>query len=284
MTGSVVVTGASGFIGNALVHFLAEQGTTVTAISRQPCAVPKNVQQIIVNHYVDAPIETDSVVIHVAELSNIGEIEKLGTPCINEAYERARHLLEKKFQRFVYVSSGSVYGTGYQTPRTTSAEVKTDTVYNAGKLVVEKLVRASGGTVARISNIYGPPVKAGTIFFDILSQIPGSDPLKVQDIHPARDYLWIDDLVRGLTAMALGKPNGTFNLGTGIATTAEDIARIALDVAGETSRLVKGTTTNRQNETDCLVLDSSQTESSFGWRAETTLVRGMKILLKEQNG
>jgi nucleoside-diphosphate-sugar epimerase len=283
MTGSIVVTGASGFIGNALVHFLVDQGLTVTAISRQPCAFPSNVQHIVVNDYADTPAATDSIVIHLAELSNIDEIEKLGAPCIDEACERARHLLEKKFQRFVYVSSGAVYGTEHQTPRTTSAEVKTDTVYNASKLIVEKLVRASGGTVARISNIYGPPVKAGTIFFDILSQIPGLSPLKVRDTHPARDYLWIDDLVRGLTAIALGKPNGTFNLGTGIATTAEDIAKTALGLAGETSRLVKGTATNRQNETDCLVLDPNQTEFSFGWRAETTLAQGMKMLLKEPN-
>jgi nucleoside-diphosphate-sugar epimerase len=284
MTGSIVVTGASGFIGNTLVRFLAEQGRTVAAISRKPCAVPSNVQQTIVSHYADVPVATDSVVIHLAELSSIGEIEKLGAPCINEACERARHLLEKKFERFVYVSSGSVYGTGHQTPRTTSAEVKTDTVYNASKLAVENLVRASGGTVARISNIYGPPLKAGTIFFDVLSQIPGSDPLKVRDTHPARDYLWIGDLVRGLAAIAMGTHSGTFNLGTGISTTAKDIAKTALALAGEPNRIVKSAAVNRHNETDCLVLDSRETELSFGWRAETTLAKGMEILLKEQNG
>ncbi len=283
MTGSVIVTGASGFIGQSLLRCLVKEGIAVTAVSRQPCTVPNGARHILVEQYAETPSTKDQTLIHLAERSDISAVEKIGRRYIEVVGKRATSLLEKDHKRFLYVSSGSVYGANEKTPRDTHAAVYRDNVYNRAKLSVEKLVTSAGGLVARISNIYGPPVKVGTIFYDVLSQIPGTGPLAVRNTYPARDYLWIEDLIEALKAMAMGERSGTFNLGTGMATTAGDIARTALELSGQSDRTITSSETQPKRGTDCLILDSSETKSAFGWQAKTSLAMGMKILIRGNN-
>ena len=283
MTCSLTVTGASGFIGQSLLRSLIDEGMAVTAVSRRPCAVPNGVNHLLVEQYAETPSTKDETLIHLAERSDISVIEQIGPAYIDEVRKRATSLLEKNHKRFLYVSSGSVYGTNERTPHDTRATVYQDTVYNRAKLSVEELVTSAGGLVARISNIYGPPVKVGTIFHDVLSQIPGTGPLKVRNTHPARDYLWIDDLINALKAMALGKKSGTFNIGSGKATTAGDIARTALELSGQSDRTITSSETRNKCKTDCLILDSGETKTAFGWQAKTSLAMGMKRLIGENH-
>ena len=282
MTGPVFVTGASGFIGGALIAELAARNMSVTAISRRPCPMPDGVVAIKVDDYRNAPLATEAALIHLAEMSDIAKAENLGDGHVAEVRDRTAALLGKNYHRFVYVSSGRVYGCRSSKPHSPTDPVDPDCVYAAAKLAAEKLVRAADGVVVRIGNIYGPPLKSETVISDILNQIPGADPLIIRDDNPARDFLWIDDVARGLADIVLGTATGIFNLGTGIATSPSDVARIALAAAGEDSRPIVANTPKSSGEINAIALDSASTTAVFRWRPAVSLAEGIKALMQER--
>lgn len=280
MTGAVVITGASGFIGTALVAELARRDVQVTAVSRRSCDLPSDVAGAAVADYGETPARPDAVLVHLAENPGIDAAQAAGDAYVYEVGKRAQILLDKGYRRFVYMSSGLVYGTRDRSPHSPAASVEPGCVYAKAKLAVEEIVNRAGGAIIRLGNIYGPSPRPGTVLADILRQIPGAGPLKVKNEHPARDYLWFEDCVRGLADIALGAATGVFNLGTGVATSVGDMARMALEIAGETDRPVVSETTKRHGEIDAIALDVSATIAAFGWQPTKSLADGLRFLVR----
>jgi nucleoside-diphosphate-sugar epimerase len=282
MPKSISVTGASGLIGGALIRELVSRDVDVTAVSRRPSRTLTGVTVKTIESYRETPVDPKAIVVHLAELALIGEAEKRGCNYISEVTGRVSALLEKNFARIVYVSSGSVYATDGTDPRSPSDRATPDSIYAKAKIAAEELVLDSGGAVARLSNVYGSPLKPGTVISDILNQLPGTAPVVVRDDNPARDYLWLGDAARGLADIALGEATGLFNLGSGTATSATEIARIALAVWGERDRDVIATIPKREGKIDAIALDCSKTTANFGWRPSTTLADGIRMVLAEE--
>jgi UDP-glucose 4-epimerase len=280
MTNSVVVTGASGFIGSALVAELLERGISVYAVSRRRVPKTGSLNTAIVNKYDETPCPANSTIIHLAETSNSAAANTSGKQYVAEVKQQTSALLAKTFDRFIYVSSGTVYRKGAFPPRLPTSETLSENIYTEAKIAAEGLVRRAGGVIVRLSNIYGPPPKPGTIIADILNQIPGKGPLKIKDVASARDYLWVGDAVKGLADIALGETDGVFNLGTGIETTVGDLAKIALAHAGQSERQVVATINSEPNATDSIALDASNTTHMFGWKPTICVDEGIHLLFK----
>ena len=245
--------------------------------------MPDGVVAINVDDYGNAPLETESTLVHLAEMSDIAKAEKRGEDYINEVRDRTATLLEKNYHRFIYVSSGRVYGCRSTKPHSPTGPVEPDCVYAAAKMEAEKLVCAADGVVVRIGNIYGSPLKSETVISDILYQVPGAEPLIIRDDNPARDFLWIGDVARGLADIALGTNTGIFNLGTGIATSPCDVARIALAIAGEDRRPIVANTPKRSGKINTIALNSTSTTAAFRWRPAVSLAEGIKVLMQEHS-
>jgi nucleoside-diphosphate-sugar epimerase len=283
MSPVVTVTGASGFIGNALVKELLRRNMSVNAVSRQKYIVSDQANQIIVNSYDQIPDDPNGTIIHLAETSDVAVAEKRGEVYISEARARASALIGKKFKRFIYISSGMVYGTRSTTPHKPNAAVVAGNIYNTAKLAVEKIVKSTDGIIVRLCNVYGPPLKSGTFFSDVFSQIPESTPLKIRDGNPARDFLWIDDVVKGLVEISIGSHQGTFNLGSGKATTTTDLTKIILEIAGQPHREIISSIPNNNDEINSLALDTEITTKLFGWEPQTSFHDGIRTLFNEQH-
>lgn len=276
-----MVTGASGFIGRALIRELARREVNVIAVSRRPSSAPANVLTKIVDLYEATPPDPTAVMVHLAELADIREVERRGSGYLTETTNRTKALLENNYARFVYVSSGKVYRNDSTEPKSPTDLISPNGIYASTKLAAEDLVRQKDGVIVRLGNIYGPPVKQGTVIADILDQIENDGPIMIRDDNPARDYLWIDDAAKGLAGIALGLSTGIFNLGSGVATSPSELACIALDVSGEPNRSIIANNPKRQGEIDSIALDFSDTTAQFGWRPRWTLAEGINTLLKE---
>jgi nucleoside-diphosphate-sugar epimerase len=163
----------------------------------------------------------------------------------------------------VYASSAAVYGDGVSRPRRTDEPVIPVNAYARAKAICEAEVLAAGGAVARLANLYGPGMAANNVISDILRQIPGTGPLTVRDGAPVRDYLWVDDAARGIADLA--------------STRAGEVARIALDLAGQSERQVVASAPTVTPSH--LILDVSATVAMLGWRSKVSLEEGLKALL-----
>jgi nucleoside-diphosphate-sugar epimerase len=140
------------------------------------------------------------------------------------------------------------------------------------------MVLAAGGAAVRLANLYGPGMAANNVLSDVLQQLGGAGPVRIRDAAPVRDFLWVGDAAAGLAAVALGEPAGIYNLGSEHGTSIGELVRLLLEAAEEEGREIVATAPADRPST--LVLDIAATEAAFGWRPQTSLASGLRMLLK----
>lgn len=267
----VVVTGASGFLGRALMRKLAHDGIDVVGVSRHSLQ-PEHVQ---VASYADAP--DGDVLVHLAEASDRRWAEMNAQVYEQEALRTLESLLGKGFGRVVYASSAVLYGDQSEELRRVEDPVHIVDTYTRIKYASEQAVLRGKGVVARLVNLYGPGMAEGNVLSAILKQVPLEGPIRVLDVTPVRDFLWIEDAADVFAGMALGKASGIFNVGTGLGTSILELAHIVLSAAGQTGRTVEsGYQGIRRSQ---LAVDIAQTAAAFGWRPTTALPKGIETLV-----
>ncbi|WP_119166702.1 NAD-dependent epimerase/dehydratase family protein [Algihabitans albus] len=272
MSGRIVVTGASGFLGRHLCRDLLAAGRNVLGVARRPLPDMPSVQ---VTDYRDTP--GGDILIHLAERSDRGAALVAGEDHVAEVTSTLQVLLDGRFGRLLYASSGMVYGDAEASPRKVGDPTPARDPYALGKLSSEEQVTAAGGVALRLANLIGPGMAGGTVVSTILEQIPGSAPLRLRDGGPVRDFLWIDDAVAGVIALLDRASAGVYNLGTGRGVAIRQLARMALEAAGEAERTLEETAPNGRCSN--LVLDVAATTRATGWYPVTTVDAGMARLI-----
>jgi nucleoside-diphosphate-sugar epimerase len=185
----ILVTGASGFIGRALVAELANAGHSVRAAMRQPADVfPRSVEVIAVSD-LTRPVEWRPLLNGVESVVHLAGIAHAEPEIAEQAYDRVNRLATAELasatktsgiSHLVLMSSiraqSGPASTG--TMRETDAPRPTD-AYGRSKLAAEDAVRAAGApfTILRPVLIYGPGVKGNFARLMELARKPWPLPL-----------------------------------------------------------------------------------------------------------
>jgi len=273
-----VVTGASGFIGRAVVAALARRGEEVLGASRRAFDCNPPAKAIRVRTYAELkPPTPDSVLVHLAEPGNIAAADAEGETYAADRSATLARLLAHDWSFVVYGSSAAVYGDEGRLPHRADEAVTPKGGYARAKVACERTVLAAGGAVARVANVYGRGMAPNTVLADILRQIPGNGPLILRDVNPVRDYLWIDDVGEGFVLLGLSRKRGIFNFGSGQGISAGDLARLALNCAGEIARPVRAS--NTVKGASHLVLDFEATTKALGWSPQMPINRGVSAMI-----
>jgi UDP-glucose 4-epimerase len=269
MSFNVVITGASGFVGRALLCRLSQEGFSVIGATRRQLP-----DLVTVTNYADVPMPDDAVLVHLAQGSDVSGSFDDGD------IELCRTLSSKHWRHIVYASSAVVYDDVKDSPLRPEEPVFATSDYTRLKLACEDIVLNVGGTCLRFANLYGPGMGANTVIADILRQIPGDGPLRLRDISPVRDFLWIEDAARCLAAACRKMPGGILNAGSGRKMVIGDVARLALSLAGEGSRPVVGM--GNSGHASYLTLDVTKTRSLLDWSPEVDISEGLSSLLEDK--
>ncbi len=266
----VVVTGASGFLGRAVARKLRAAGNKVHAVSRSASSDTTQVRD-----YADSP-PADGL-IHLAGIANRQQAEEAGVAYENAAAATLASLLGKGYSHVVYASSAALYGDQNESPCGATTPVVAADRYSRIKLDAEREVLRAQGRVVRLSNVYGPGMPEGTVLHTILGQIPGSGALYVQDEGPIRDFIWLDDAASAFELLLVHRPAGVFNVGSGKGISVRDLARVALEIAGQAQRPVHATAS--RNRRSHLVVDIEPTCAALRWRPTVSIREGLTRLL-----
>lgn len=150
----ILVTGSEGYLGSLLVPRLLKQGHDVTGLDTRfynegwlyndldprPRTVCKDVREVTLED-----LRGHDAVVHMAELSNdpTGALAPHITMAINHqgSVRLAQLARQAGVERFVYMSSCSVYGVGTQEIVDETAAVNPQTAYAVCKTLVERDVR-----------------------------------------------------------------------------------------------------------------------------------------------
>ena len=260
MTLSVVVTGASGFIGSALVKRLKnEPDIEVVPVCRSAI----DATHICVDDYRNTP--KGDVLVHLAEDPDRTRVNLAGEIYRKESGAVLDVLLSKGFSKVIYCSSATVYGDTGNQPYSEESSVEPIDNYDRAKFENESRVLAVEGIVVRFSNVIGPKMSPNNVISDILKQLPGSGPITVRNDRPVRDFIWLDDVIDGLQILITRGGGGTYNIGSGQGTSVRELARMALSITGpgQQSRTIRSMAVS--SNPSCNVLDISKMKQMYGW-------------------
>jgi nucleoside-diphosphate-sugar epimerase len=215
MSAHVLVTGASGFIGRALVEQLSLAGYRVRAAMRQPADVfPREVEVVAVSD-LTRPVDWRfllndiDIVVHLAGIAHAGEgiaeqtydrINRLATAELAAAARSA------KIQHLIFISSIRAQSGPTSGHPLTEADLPQPTdAYGRSKLAAEEAVRSSGVpfTILRPVLVYGPGVKGNLARLMQLAQSPW--PLPFASFRNRRSLLSRQNLIAAIH-LALQSP------------------------------------------------------------------------------
>jgi len=185
----ILVTGASGFVGRALVTELAGLGYSVRAAMRQPADVfPRNVEVVAVSD-LTRPVEWRALLKGIETVVHLAGIAHAGPEIAEDLYDRVNRLATAELAKaaqvsgvrhLVFISSIRAQSgpSSADILRETDAPQPTD-AYGRSKLAAEEAVRAAGVpfTILRPVLIYGPAVKGNLDRLIRLAQKPWPLPL-----------------------------------------------------------------------------------------------------------
>lgn len=260
----VVVTGASGTVGRALVAALVRAGAEVVGVDlREPepptsgtrdkdpdpdrARIARQVRSVAADltrgpDGLAAACEGARACVHLAghKLAHVGaddvfgcfEANVRGTAAVAEACRRAGAT------RVVFASTGHVYGPSEREATHETDPVAPRSAYAASKASAEEVLRGfalAGGPaaiVARLSNIYGgATLDDRTVVGRALALAREKAPIALRTHDAVRDFIHVKDVAAALVALLTleaPSPFEVFNVGGGVGiSTGEVASRVA---------------------------------------------------------
>lgn len=260
--GKIIITGASGFIGSALSLYSIKMGHQVI-----PCSRKKISGNFHLGSYFNTP--NGDHLIHLAEEPNRNKVNNLGREYQLKSLELTQHLSKKYGRKMIYASSSIVYGDkNLDANPENRTLVKTD-LYSETKITNESIVLKNGGNVIRLSNIFGQHMNKNNVISDVMAQITDSKPIKIQNGSPIRDFLYIDDLIRGIYTFIEHPINGIFNLGSGRGISIYDLTIMLLSLYNQSQRQLISSI--NKSDPSKILLDIEKIHKATGWKPSKSL-------------
>jgi nucleoside-diphosphate-sugar epimerase len=303
----ILVTGATGFVGRALLPRLVEEGCQVRAALRAPSqALPAGVEAMQVG---EIGPRTDwrealagvGAVVHLAARAHVLDeaspdafalyraVNALGALTLAEAAAAAG------VRRFVFLSSVRAHGartTGV--PFTESSPLAAEDPYGRSKAEAEVgLARVARGTglepvVLRPPLVYGAEARGN--FARLIRLVGRGIPLPLGSVRNRRSLLYVGNLVDAIV-QSLRHPaaaHETFLLSDGEDVSTPELVRRIARALGRPARLMPvppallrfgGALAGRRDDVarllDDLVVDSARIRARLGWTPPYTLDQGL---------
>jgi UDP-glucose 4-epimerase len=304
---TVLVTGGCGFIGSELTAQLSKIAAHVVVVDNLSNGKERNIAELLETNVTLATndirdtaamsrlLKEVDIVFHLACL---GVRHSIHAPKENNEVNATATLdllalsREEGIKRFVHVSSSEIYGTAIRTPMDEETPAFPHTIYGSSKLAGECHARAYAKTygfptvVLRPFNSFGPRCHhegdSGEVIPKFLLRTLSEQPMLIfGDGTQTRDFCYVEDTARGIllagcSEAAIGQ---TLNLGAGIETSINELAKLVADVTGHTGAQTKHCP-SRPGDILRLYADASLAEKLLGFRPQVDLRSGLEKLLR----
>jgi dTDP-glucose 4,6-dehydratase len=302
----ILVTGAAGFIGSNFVHYWLERHpddavvaldlltyagnrANLEAVEDRVPFVQADIADLDIVENLLREHEIEVIVNFAAESHNslavvdpglFARTNVLGTQLLLEAARKA------ELKRFHHISTCEVYGDlalDSTEAFTEESPYRPRTPYNASKAASDHYVRAYhetyglATTITNCANNYGPfqfPEKVIPLF---VTNALDDRPLPMYaSTQNRREWLHVRDHCRAIElALVNGAPGETYNVGSEVEASIEEIADYVLELTGKPESL-KTIVPDRPGHDRRYLLDSSKIRRELGWEPEIGFEDGLR--------
>lgn len=313
MNSSVLVTGATGFVGHFLCERLLAEGIRVRGTllaSECPSALAGEVEPVTVEPlgcdtaWSHALSGIDTVIhlaarVHVMADSAADPLSEFRRVNVEGTARLAREAAAAGVRRLVFISSIKVNGEETAVPYTDSSTVNPSDPYGISKWEAEQFLRgieAETGlevVVIRPTLVYGPGVKAN--FLKLLATVSSGIPLPLASIANRRSLVYVGNLVDAITLCAKHPraAGNTYLVSDGDDVSTPELIRRTAAAGGFPARLfpvppklmqLAGMLTGKGESVTrllgSLAVDSSKIRRDLDWTPPFTMNEGLRLTVE----
>jgi UDP-glucose 4-epimerase len=294
----VLVTGGAGFIGSHLVDRLVLEGHEAIVVDNLATGKRRNINRAARFYKMDIQSwrlervfrnERPNVVMHLAAQMDVrksvedpmfdAQVNVLGTLNV------LQHAVKHGVRKVVFSSSGgAIYGEQETYPAPETHVTRPLSPYGLSKLCGEQYLsyfqRVSGlqAVSLRYANVYGPRQdpegEAGVVAIFIQKMLNNEQAVINGNGRQTRDFVFVDDVVEANLAMMGQETQGTYNVGTGVETSINDLFRILVQHTGSNCKEVHGP--SKKGEQARSVIDNTKLRHEVSWEPKADLSEGLK--------
>lgn len=310
---TVLITGATGFIGRALCVKMLREGWTVKGTFRkesEPNTLPQGVVGVAVdltgtsvclqNDFADVDVLVHLAArVHIFKDPSGNPLEAFRQVNVGGTERLARMAAKAGVKRFIFISSVKVNGEGSIRPYKETDMPAPEDAYGTSKKEAEDVLKNISlqtglpTVILRLPLVYGPGVKAN--FKNLIKLASLGLPLPFKNIRNQRSFLYLGNLIDAIT-LCITHPKAigeTFLVSDGEDISTPDLLRLI--AAAKNKRLIlfslppdflnKLGALCRQNKTiekltGSLCVDSRKIQNLLGWKPPFTLEEGIAETVK----
>ena len=297
----VVVLGGAGFLGSHLCDALLRRGDEVVAVDNFCTGSKDNVKHLASTKsfsLIDADIcdgipvaGKDDLIFNFASPASPKQYLKMPLETLrvgSVGTENAIKLALQNSARLIMASTSEVYGDPLENPQSETYFGNVNpfglrSCYDEAKRFSEALLMAHHRTskldlgIVRIFNTYGPrldPDDGRVVSTIIMQAIVNHDVTIHGDGSQTRSFCYVDDLIRGIIALADSSEVGPINLGNNIEITVSKLAEMVLKLCGSKSKVVFTQAMEDDPQQRCP--DLAQAKDKLGWEPQVPVEDGLK--------
>ena len=286
---TVLVTGGGGFLGGAIAVAVANAGmsTHVTCrTSPPPRRLPAH--RVEVDDFdqitrLVGEVDPDIVINAIggphrpftpAQRSDSWRDSPVATSALLEAC-RGREI------RFIHLASSHEY-TPSLTPHDEASPTDPVSLRGVASLAATGAVRlwatdtGAPTVILRPFSVYGPGEPGDRVIPAVLRAAMSQVPFRTTSAHCYRDFVFVEDIAAAVVAACNETVTGEFNLGSGVGTSVSQLVAVAEFVTGRTITVLEGEFEPRPWDRDFWVADPARALAELGWKAETSLIDGLR--------
>ena len=297
---NILVTGANGFIGTALIKRLCECGAEVYALVRSggehSTVIAGESRVVTVFSDFESGFEKTlamklpkiDLLYHCAASGvNTNRLDDKSLVLTNLALTKAflELGLRKEVKRFVTLGSGFEYGFGEN--RKESSCLNPRSFYAASKSACSLLAQAYAfqedlpTVVIRPFVVYGPGEAESRLTTSVVKAVHSAKPVQLTQGRQVIDMLFVADLIEALVLSAVREKavGEILNICSGKGVTVQEVVQVILKVLGTTNQVQFGALPDRTSGADKLTGDWSKAQSILGWHPEACLTDGIQATI-----
>lgn len=283
---TVLVTGASGFIGRRCLPLLAARGFEVHGVSsRDKQASNWHRCDLLDAAAAEALIDRlrPTHLLHLAWIADPGVFwtSPANLAWLEAGVRLARRFFERGGRRAVGMGSCAEYAASAVPCTESATPLEPETLYGESKAAMSFALRAaargSGSWAwARLFFPYGPGEPPGRFIPSVIGGLRRGERVDCTHGRQVRDFVYVDDVASACAALLDSESNGAYNVGCGEGRSLRDVAEEIVRETGRAELIRFGARETPAYDPPYVVADITKIRG-LGWKPGVGLREGIRI-------